>query len=154
MCQKFNPGDAADIRYSAAGIVNWGALHDLNVLCPIPKTVPSSKLKTVVVDVKDLSDSATIYCHVMIHGTDGEFVYQKGGHSDQYFGGNSDIFIQDISYAERGSSYNLACTIPKRIPGSQVFRIFEYRVLETTPPVMGSTPTMMGSTPTVMGNTK
>ena len=131
MCQPYNPVAATNVRYTTSGVYNNSTTQNSTVKCPIPYTLSGGKLNYVIVDVKDKSNSATIYCTAYVRGLDGKFVTSKSGNSDQFFGGNSDVFISGISYPGGGGIYNLSCSLPKKLSGVASFSVVSYSVYET-----------------------
>ena len=134
MCQPYSPTTANNVRYNTQGVYNNSTTQTATVKCPIPFTLPGGKLSSVIVDVKDYSFSATITCQAYIRKLDGESVHMVSANSDQYFGGNSDVFMTNINYGGNGGDavfYNLSCGLPKKLSGIPQFAVVGYHVTET-----------------------
>ena len=131
MCQPYNPTASNNVRYSSQGVYNDSASQSATVYCPVPYTLSGGKLTYVIVDVKDQSNSATISCTAYVRGLNGSYVTSKSGNSDEFFGGNSDVFIPSISYTGGGGIYNVLCSLPQRIAGVPSFSVVSYSVYET-----------------------
>lgn len=131
MCQPYNPGAAKKIRYTTEGVYNSSTTHSVTVKCPVPSTIPG-KLYSVLVDVKDQSDLATITCHVYIRKSNGLLVHSEVAHSDQIGSGNGNVVMNGISYEVNGQArlYNLSCSLPKKLPGTKAFTVIAYYVSE------------------------
>lgn len=133
MCQPYSSTTANNIRYNTAGVYNNSTTHSATVKCPMPKTLEDGKLGSVIVDVKDYSDSATIYCTVYVRKINGQWVHQESSNSDQYFLGNSDVFMTTINYGSNdGTFYNLSCSLPKKLSGIPKFSVVGYHVTEVS----------------------
>lgn len=115
MCQPHTPNTANNIRYNAQGVYNNSTTQTATVKCPVPKTLVSGKLKSVIIDVKDFSHSATVTCYTYIRKANGQAHHMVSANSDQYFGGNSDVFMTNINYNGQGSFFNLSCSLPKKL---------------------------------------
>ncbi|GJL65300.1 MAG: hypothetical protein NPIRA05_02710 [Nitrospirales bacterium] len=131
MCQPYNPTASDNIRYSSQGVYNNSSTQSATVYCPVPYTLSGGQLSYVIVDVKDQSSSATIYCTAYIRGLNGKYVYSKSGNSDEFFGGNSDVFISGITYSDGGGIYNVSCNLPKKVSGVPSFSVVSYSAFET-----------------------
>ncbi len=132
MCQPYNPGGADKIRYTTEGVYNSSTSSSVTLKCPVPAML-NGKLGGVIVDVKDYSDSATITCMAYIRKLNGQLVHSQSANSDQYFGGNNDVFMTSISYGGYNGVakiYNLSCSLPKKLSGVPAFSIIAYHVTE------------------------
>lgn len=127
LCQPYNP-TASNIRYTTAGVYNNSTTHMATVKCPIPATLSGAKLSSVIVDVKDQSNTANINCWVYIRGFNGQLVHQESANSGQF----GDIYMTTINYEDNGSGvYNLSCSLPKKQSGVPAFYVLAYFVSET-----------------------
>ncbi len=133
MCQPFNSGAAEKIRYTTQGVQNNSTTASVTVKCLVPSTLSGGKLSSVIIDVKDHSDSATIACSVYIRKLNGQLVHNQSANSDQFGGGNWDVFMTNINYGGNGAGfYNLSCSLPKKLSGIPQFSIVGYHVTEVS----------------------
>ena len=132
MCQPHTPTTANNIRYNTQGVYNNSTTQTASVKCPVPYTLYGGKLSSVIVDVKDYSDSATVTCWAYIRKSNGQSVHMVSANSDQFFGGNSNVYMTNINYDGNGLFYNLACSLPKKLSGVPQFSVVGYHVTEVS----------------------
>ncbi len=130
MCQPFGGSSVNDIRYTSSGAYNQSTTQSLTVYCPIPYTLSGGKLSSVIIDVKDQSDEATISCTAYVRGLNGDLVHSESGNSEEFFGGNSDVFLMNMNYDGSGGVYNVRCRLPQRIGGVGAFTVVSYSAWE------------------------
>ncbi|GJL54658.1 MAG: hypothetical protein NPIRA02_17900 [Nitrospirales bacterium] len=131
MCQPYNSTAADNVRYTTQGVYNNSMAQTSTVKCPIPYTLSGGKLSYVIVDVKDQSDARTISCTAYVRGLDGDYVTSNSANSDEFFGGNSDVFIDGISYTDGGGIYGVSCNLPSRLAGVPAFQVVSYSAYES-----------------------
>ncbi len=132
MCQPHTPTTASNIRYNTQGVYNNSTTQSATVKCPVPYTLYGGKLTSVIVDVKDYSDSATVTCWAYIRKSNGQSVHMESANSDEFFGGNNNVYMTNITYDENALFYNLSCSLPKKLSGVPQFSVVGYHVTETS----------------------
>ncbi len=132
MCQPHTPTTASNIRYNTQGVYNNSTTHTATVKCPVPYTLYGGKLTSVIIDVKDYSDSATVTCWAYIRKSNGQAHHMASANSDQFFGGNSNVYMTNINYDGNAVFYNLSCSLPKKLSGVPQFSVVGYHVTEVS----------------------